>query len=330
MDTHEIVPRRPVTALPAPEGTETPIDLLALVTSGLRPLSVAAYRADYERFREFTGHPDAATALWALLALDTPRANGVALAWRTELESAGLRPATIARRLAALRRAVNRARMVGLTTASIEAQSPTVETYRDTAGPGRSGWERMLTKARQLTANKMPRDIRNLAIVLLLHDRGMRRGEVVTLDYPGDYDPERPGVNVLGKGRSDKEWLTINLRTNEALSDWIKARGPDPGPFFMGLPERKRIDGATINRMVKKLARSAGLRKVPTAHGLRHSAITEALDRGWDVRDVKAFSRHKSIDTVLVYDDRRGDVGGRISEDLGKGSRARKGSFSGA
>ena len=174
MDTHEIVPRRSVTALPAPEGTETPIDLLALVTSGLRPLSVAAYRADYERFREFTGHPDAATALWALLALDTPRANGVALAWRTELESAGLRPATIARRLAALRRAVNRARMVGLTTASIEAQSPTVETYRDTAGPGRSGWERMLTKARQLTANKMPRDIRNLAIVLLLHDRGMR------------------------------------------------------------------------------------------------------------------------------------------------------------
>src|SRR6266511_2134291 len=82
--------------------------------------------------------------------------------------------------------------------------------------------------------------------------------------------------------------------------------------------------------MVKKLARSAGLRKVPTAHGLRHSAITEALDRGWDVRDVKAFSRHKSIDTVLVYDDRRGDVGGRISEDLGKGSRARKGPFSGA
>ena len=74
-----------------------------------------------------------------------------------------------------------------------------------------------------------------------------------------------------------------------------------------------RLDGETVNRIVKSVAKRARLTRDVRADGLRHCAITTALDTGWDVRDVKAFSRHSKIDTVLIYDDRRADIGGDIT-----------------
>ena len=52
--------------------------------------------------------------------------------------------------------------------------------------------------------------------------------------------------------------------------------------------------------------------KTVRPHGLRHAAITEALDRtNGNPREVMKFSRHKSIATVMVYDDQRLDDQGR-------------------
>jgi integrase/recombinase XerC len=51
-------------------------------------------------------------------------------------------------------------------------------------------------------------------------------------------------------------------------------------------------------------------------HGLRHASITHARDLGRDLRDVAKFSRHKNIQTLLVYDDNRRDVGGEIARQI--------------
>jgi integrase len=51
-------------------------------------------------------------------------------------------------------------------------------------------------------------------------------------------------------------------------------------------------------------------------YGLRHSAATSALDDGRDVREVRKFTRHRSLEMVLKYDDQRRDVAGEIARDL--------------
>jgi integrase/recombinase XerC len=137
-------------------------------------------------------------------------------------------------------------------------------------------------------------------------------------------------VNVLGKGKRSKEWLTINPRTLEAITRWVEARGDWDGPLFIRVDNaaagsRDRLDDESINRLVGRIADAAKVGRAVHAHGLRHSAITEALDSGWDVRDVRLFSRHAKIDTVLIYDDRRQDLGGEITRSIGCQKRRRNG-----
>ena len=63
---------------------------------------------------------------------------------------------------------------------------------------------------------------------------------------------------------------------------------------------------------------AAGVRARP--HGLRHAAITEALElTGGDVRRVQRFSRHRSLQTLLRYDDNRQDLAGGVARRLVEG-----------
>ena len=65
--------------------------------------------------------------------------------------------------------------------------------------------------------------------------------------------------------------------------------------------------------MIQKIGKAVGLKVRP--HGLRHAAITEALDvTNGDVRAVQQFSRHKSLDMVMVYDDKRKNLGGKVAQ----------------
>jgi integrase len=71
---------------------------------------------------------------------------------------------------------------------------------------------------------------------------------------------------------------------------------------------------------VSEIGKTAGLVRVPRPHGLRHQAITRALDLGRDLRDVAKFSRHRDIRRPAVYDDCRRDVGGDFARRLGESS----------
>ena len=56
----------------------------------------------------------------------------------------------------------------------------------------------------------------------------------------------------------------------------------------------------TIKREVGGLCRELGIEK--TVHGFRHFYVTELL-KSMDVRDVRKFSRHRSLEMLMVYDD---------------------------
>jgi integrase/recombinase XerC len=309
---------------PATPAVPTPADLLELLLAGLKPQSREAYTRDLDALARFLRLPSAGPAAVMLLSLTRARANALASVWCSDMLERGLSPATVRRRYAAMCRVFKAGRRLGLTEVTPEAELPRTTPLRDTAGPGKRGWEQMLAVAKHEAQWVTGDGLRNLAIILLLHDRGLRRGEVVALDWPADFDATKPAVAVLGKGKLEKEWLTVSDRAAAAVVEWATWHpgGSDrTGPLFTRLDGAseglQRLTGHAVNDLVKALARRAGLPRVCRAHGLRHQAVTEALDAGWSVRDAMAFSRHVDPKTVMLYDDRRKDVGGEISKALG-------------
>lgn len=99
------------------------------------------------------------------------------------------------------------------------------------------------------------------------------------------------------------------------LSAWIEARGSEPGALFGNFDRARkgaRLSGTSLYRLVRELGLRVGVRARP--HGLRHAAITEALDlTSGDVRAVQRFSRHKDVRTLSLYDDSREDLAGKVA-----------------
>lgn len=275
-----------------------------------------AYEDDLRAFAEFAGVDSPAAALQTLVSLDQGQANGLALSYKNHLIESGLSPATVNRRLATLRSAVKLANQLGLVNWQITIENEKAQAYRDTTGPGREGFRALLEWAvSQRNSRKATRDV---AILRLLYDLALRRGEVVSLDLE-DYDAENHTLAVLGKGRAAKAILTLPEPTETALRRWIEVRGDHPGPLFTncdragkGASNEARLTGRAVHYLVRQLGRKVGLSARP--HGLRHAAITEALDltRG-DVRSAQRFSRHRNLQTLTVYDDNRRDLAGEVA-----------------
>jgi integrase/recombinase XerC len=67
------------------------------------------------------------------------------------------------------------------------------------------------------------------------------------------------------------------------------------------------LTGDGIRKIVVKYSEKAGITKQMSPHRIRHSAITAALDAtDGNVRKVQKLSRHKNLNTLMIYDDNRG------------------------
>jgi integrase/recombinase XerC len=294
-----------------------PVDVLSAFLAGRNPRTLRAYDRDLADFARFLGAHDSRAAVVGLLNLSHGNANAAALAYKAHLIGRGLKAATVARRLAALRSVVKMARTVGQIAWALDVESPKAETYRDTAGPGGAGWRAMLARAKADAESGSPKAVRDLAIVRLLHDLALRRGELVALDL-ADLDLDGGTVAVVGKGRTDATLLTLPNPTRHALADWTARRGDDPGPLFVRLDRAARaptrLTGTGVFLIVRDLGLEVGLARPTRPHALRHEAITRALDAtNGDVRTVQRFSRHADTRTLLLYDDRRRDLAGDVA-----------------
>ena len=130
-----------------------------------------------------------------------------------------------------------------------------------------------------------------------------------------DLDLAAGTIAVLGKGRTQRVNLTLPEATKDALAAWLTVRGTQLGPLFTALDhvsKGRRLSGMGLYLVVRHLGERAGLRVRP--HGLRHAAITRALDlMGGDRRSVLRFSRHKNVRLLQRYDDNRQDLGGAVA-----------------
>src|SRR5947209_87175 len=154
--------------------------LVAAFLAGRSPQTLRAYRHDLADFAACTGASGIVAAAAKLLAGGHGLANETALRFRNQLHERGLAPATINRRLAALRSLIKLARTLGLIPWVLEVEGPRTEAYRDTRGPGHAGFRKLLEA---LAGRSDAKAVRDRALLRLLYDLGLRWAEVVGLDF---------------------------------------------------------------------------------------------------------------------------------------------------
>jgi integrase/recombinase XerC len=310
---------------------ETPPTIDRVLLAWLEALTDSTretYAADLSAFAAWCG-TDERSALSALFGHGTARANAIVLEYRGFLlsnrDASGrtLAPATVSRRLSALRSVSKIARLTGLFSGSIEIPGPKVYRVRDVRGPGPDAYQ-AIVRALEESIRDHEHDadqrrqwerIRDAAILRLLHDAMLRRVEVVRLDLE---DLDRADLRVRPKGpRGAVVTVPIGSRALSCVDRWVRVRGPAAGPLFHSwrvVPTR--FAPSTINRIVQHRAESVGYAGV-RPHGLRHTAITTALDvSGGDVRAVAALARHANPATTLRYDDRAREAARALQDQI--------------
>lgn len=233
-----------------------------------------------------------------------------------------LASATVAQRLAAVRWALALLDEAAVIDWSIKIRTPRVQGYRDVRGPGVDDVRALLAAAEAQIGILSRRD---RALVGLLFSCGLRRGEVSTLRIR-DWDPDRRRLAVLGKARTARTHVTVPAGLAADINSYLAARGSLPSQTGLDAPllaghgphcSGGALGGDGILRAVARLSKRAGLRRLVRPHGLRHAAVTAALDvHHGDVRRVARFSRHAKVETVMAYDDQRRDEAGEVAADL--------------
>jgi integrase/recombinase XerC len=218
-------------------------------------------------------------------------------------------PATIARRVAALR-------AFGRFLATTERLSANPAAALRSPRRGRKLPHYLETEAieRLLAAPSEEPDeetrLRDTAILELLYSTGMRVGEIVGLD---DRRIDCLGGIVLVRGKGRKERLAplgrpaiIAFEHYKTIRDQTHGRGAaDRGSFLSVKKGRKgggrRLADRDVRRLLDGHLARAGLSGKTSPHTLRHSFATHLLRAGADIRAVQELLGHASLNTTQIY-----------------------------
>ena len=151
--------------------------------------------------------------------------------------------------------------------------------------------------------------LRDRAILELLFSTGLRVSELANLKTEA-INLKRDEFTVRGKGDKPRVVFLSN-QARLAISKYLAER-MDQSPYLFvshdraarareGAKEEKPLTPRSVQRMVEKYSRAAGLTKHVTPHTLRHSYATDLLMNGADIRSVQAMLGHASINTTQIY-----------------------------
>lgn len=178
------------------------------------------------------------------------------------------------------------------------------------------------------TKAKMPPTLliayRDKTILELLFSTGLRVSELAALKIQ-NVNLKRDEFNVIGKGRKSRV-VFLSEQAKYAIKKYLEVRG-DMNPYLFVSHDKRTgstktlkhenikalkqknvktedepLTARSIQRIVQKHARDAGITKSVTPHTLRHSYATDLLQNdGADIRSVQAMLGHSSITTTQIY-----------------------------
>ena len=137
------------------------------------------------------------------------------------------------------------------------------------------------------------------ALISLLALNGLRVSEALGADIEAlGLERGHRTLTVLRKGG---KVVTVPLAPRTARAVDLAIGERLSGPIFLGA-DGKRMDRHGAGRVVRRVARRAGIDKPIGPHTLRHAFITAALDAGVPLRDVQEAASHADPRTTMRYD----------------------------
>lgn len=122
---------------------------------------------------------------------------------------------------------------------------------------------------------------------------------IMSVGYWGELSPHDPLITTK-EAHGTKGFGTSMVQANDNAS--------------LGKLGKSEVDKSTIWRWFKSIAKECGITKKISPHCARATAITKALNNGVSLREVSILAGHKSIETTVIYDKRRG-VAAKVAVD---------------
>ncbi len=274
----------------------------------LAPATRRAYRSDFARFTSWCRRRG---------LVELPAEPETVAVFLSSEASAGLKPATIARRAAAIRYAhgldkqepPTNSQRVRSTVAGIRRRHGTAPAQKTPATA------QLIAAMVALAPPDTLRGLRDRALLLLGFAGAFRRSELVALRVE-DLVEAPDGLRVVvRRSKTDQEGAGqevaiphgARLRPVEAVRAWVGAAGITEGPVFRrvrknGLVGVEALTAEAVALVVKRHAEGASLRPEDFAgHSLRAGFLTSGAENGASVFKLMEVSRHKSMDTLRGY-----------------------------
>lgn len=151
--------------------------------------------------------------------------------------------------------------------------------------------------------------LRDRAIIELLYSGGLRVSELINLNRDS-INLERREFVVRGKGQKDRP-IFISEAAADRIAEYLGARTDSLPALFLNNSKNqqsvdtsgnfRRLTPRSVERIVEKYARMAGITKHVSPHTLRHSFATDLLMNGADLRSVQSLLGHADVSTTQIY-----------------------------
>ena len=258
--------------------------------------TVRNYQLDLVAFQEFIGEK-------TLLPQIDKRLIRQYLA---HMHEAGLKTATILRRLSALRSFFKYTLKEKLLPSNPVAEicSP----KREKSLPRSISFEEVLHFFNQPDSS-VYLGLRDRAMMELFYSSGLRLAEVAGLNLK-DYDKKNRLVNVMGKGKKQRrlpltataaKWLDLYLEHPQRyLDDKTHFKARDLRAVFLN-KWGQRISPRSIDRHFQKYLQQSSLARKITPHTIRHSIATHWLEKGMDLKTIQLLLGHSHLGTTQIY-----------------------------
>ncbi len=159
-----------------------------------------------------------------------------------------------------------------------------------------------LYDSKKISHPKKIKYLNTLIIIELLFSTGVRITELVSIQL-ADIHLNSNTIKIHGKGQRERKVFIPDKETLELIRIYLQARSgltPSHTNFLINT-RGAALSSQSARLLVKDNAKSAAIGRTITPHMYRHSAATQLLEAGVDIRFVQKLLGHESIETTQIY-----------------------------